>query len=402
MPEFLVNYYYKFLKVYWLLRYYIKPVKSPRVYIRKGIGRMRFLETLNKRKIDYVLLRWWENLPEIPEGEDLDILVRDEHRDLMKDLVTFRNNGTGDKCDIYTLTGSNFGSHRGLPYFQSNLGITLLNTKVLYRGAYVPSPQLYFASLAYHAVFHKGKGSGLPGFCIQSSDAEHEYPTILNNQAKALDLDVDMTVQGIYQWLEERDFSPADDTLTKLVEIKPELAFLQKPLFSDARGGDLIVYVVRERLVKDGLLDDFKTFLEKEFLFDVVDVKMLDVKEKDICASRIRGGKWDQGPYKFSGGEPVALVVVFDPSPKPLNDEDMKRQPRMTNRNNLEAKYRYRDKIQDGGLKKSDYNGVHSSDNEHDAWYYISLLGDSYNNKVLAEVESRREHKKRLEGLLQV
>lgn len=93
--QLLVNYYYKFLKVYWLLRYYIKPMKSPRVYIRKGIGRMEFFEALNKRNVDYVLLRWWEDLPEIPEGEDLDILVRDEHRDLMKDLVTFRDNGTG-------------------------------------------------------------------------------------------------------------------------------------------------------------------------------------------------------------------------------------------------------------------------------------------------------------------
>src|SRR5690554_1025291 len=191
MPEFLVNYYYKFLKVYWLLRYYIKPVKSPRVYIRKGIGRMRFLEILNKRKVEYVLLRWWENLPEIPEGEDLDILVRDEHRDLMKDLVTFRDNGTGHKCDIYTLTGSNFGSHRGLPYFQFNLAKTLLQTRILYRGAYVPSPQSYFASLAYHAVFHKGLGSGLSGFGSKSADAEHEYPSILADQAKELDLNID-------------------------------------------------------------------------------------------------------------------------------------------------------------------------------------------------------------------
>src|SRR5690606_16152725 len=159
--QLLVNYYYKFLKVYWLLRYYIKPMKSPRVYIRKGIGRMEFFEALNKRNVDYVLLRWWEDLPEIPEGEDLDILVRDEHRDLMKDLVTFRDNGTGQKCDLYTLTGSNYGSHRGLPYFQSHLAHELLRTRVLYRGAYVPSPHPYFASLAYHAVFHKGIGSGL-------------------------------------------------------------------------------------------------------------------------------------------------------------------------------------------------------------------------------------------------
>src|SRR5690554_3153675 len=93
-----INYYYKFLKVYFLIKELIKPQKSPRVYIKKGIGRMEFFEILHNRKINYVLLRWWEDLPEIPEGEDLDILVRDEHRDLMNDLVTFRDNGTGHKC----------------------------------------------------------------------------------------------------------------------------------------------------------------------------------------------------------------------------------------------------------------------------------------------------------------
>src|SRR5690606_15250572 len=84
----LKNLYYKLLKVKDLFI----PYKSPRVYIRKGIGRMEFFEILHQRKIDYVLLRWWEDLPEIPEGEDMDILIKDEHRDLIQDLLTYRDN----------------------------------------------------------------------------------------------------------------------------------------------------------------------------------------------------------------------------------------------------------------------------------------------------------------------
>src|SRR5690554_3333208 len=167
--QIFINYYYKFLKVYFLIKDLIKPHKSPRVYIKKRIGRMEFFEILNERKVEYVLLRWWENLPEIPEGEDMDILIKDEHRDLIQDLLTYRDNRTGLKCDFYTLTGSNYGSHRGLPYFQSNLAYNLLKNRKLYRGAYVPSPTEHFASLAYHAIFHKGIGSGLSGFQSQTT-----------------------------------------------------------------------------------------------------------------------------------------------------------------------------------------------------------------------------------------
>ena len=42
-------------------------------------------------------------------------------------------------------------------------------------------------------------------------------------------------------------------------------------------------------------------------------------------------------------------------------------------------------------VKKSNYNGVHSSDNEQDALYYISLLGKNYQNKITKELETRRE-----------
>lgn len=374
----------------------IKRKKSPRVYIKKGIGRMEFFAILNSRNVQYVLLRWWQDLPLIPEGEDMDILVLDEHRNLLNDLVDHFDNGTGLKCDIYTINGSNYGSHKSLPYFQINLAYKLIQDRILYRGAFVPSPFSYFASLAYHAIFHKGYESGLSGFDKTQLEVEHDYTSVLSTERNKLGLKVAITVNGLFDWLDEHDFLPADDTLSKLAEIKPELAVFQKSLYSDIRGGDLIVYVIRERMLEDDLLAYFKDFLKKEYLFDILDIKVLDAEEQELCRKKIRGGKWDKGPYTFSGGPPVALLLAFDHNPLPLSDLELKLQPRMTNSHNLHAKYEFRDIIANLKLRDGDFNGVHSSDNEQDAWSYISLLGEDYKQKIIVEVENKRNNVQRV------
>lgn len=369
----------------------IKPKKSPRVFIKEGISRTKFFDILHERNVKYVLLRWWQDYPEIPEGEDMDILIPDNDREKLDDLVVFYDNGTGLKCDIYTIEGGNYGSHKNLPYFQSNLAHTLLETRVIYKGIYVPAPIPYFASLAYHALFHKGINSGLPGFSNLISDLEHNYLKILEDLVKELKIEVDLTVVGIFSWLKIHNFAPAEDTLSKLVEIIPELNFLQPPLYSDIRGGDLIVYILRKRLVEENYLETLVEFFKKEFHFDIIDVRILETHEKFTCSRQIRGGKWDRGPFKYSGGQPEAFVIAFDYQPWPLSDEDAKKQTRMTNRNNPNAKYAFRDIINQN-RKNNNYNGIHSADNEHDAWFYISLLGNDYHNKIIKEVEFRREH----------
>lgn len=383
----------KILKKFYdrLRRAIIKPIKSPRAYIKEGISRMEFFRILHDRNIEYVLLRWWHNLPEIPEGEDMDILVKDEHRDLINDLIVFYDNGTNLKCDFYTIAGSKYGSRRNIPYFQSNLAHNLIETRIFYKGAYVPSPLAYFASLAYHAVFHKGFNSGLPGFDEIPIEVEHDYTSVLKEQSLKLGLDIEITVQGIYNWLNEQNFAPADDTLAKLVELKPELSFMQKSLYSDARGGELLVYLVRERLFNDGFLPDFKAFLEDKFQFDVIDVRILNPAEKNLCTRQIRGGKWDKGPYQNSGGPPAVFVVAFDYHPWPLDSEEARKQTRMTNRNNPNAKYDFRNLINSSTNLNGKYNGVHSADNELDAWFYISQLGQAYHKKIQEEVEIRRQ-----------
>ena len=390
--QFLRSFYNKSAQNYRKLKCYIKPYKSPRVYVKNGIDRMEFFSILNERKIEYVLLRWWKDLPVIPEGEDMEILIRDEHRDLIEDLLTYTDNGKGLKCDIYTVTGCNYGSYKGIPYFQSNLAHELLDTRTKYRGAFVPSPKLYFASLAYHALFHKGYTSGLAGFNKKATNMEHDYSKVLAEQMLVLNLKFKLDARSVYNWLSDQNFAPAEDTLSKLSEIRPELSFLQEKLHCDIRGGELMVYVIQERLVKDRILQDFTSFLEKELQFDIIDVRILSQVEKERCRRQICEGKWNEGPFRYSGGNPEAFVIAYDYHPFPLSDEEMKKQSRMTNANNLHAKYAFRDLISKKLVsRKSHYNGIHSADNEHDAWFYISLLDDSYHEEIFSEVEKRRE-----------
>src|SRR5690606_21006110 len=127
-----------------------------------------------------------------------------------------------------------YGSRRSIPYFQANLAHTLINTRVFYKGAYVPSQIPYFSSLAYHALFHKGNRSGLAGY-ETVPEVEHNYSVILRDKAVELGIKVDVTVKGLYEWLQKEGFAPANDTLTKLVEHRPELSILEAPLFSDVR-----------------------------------------------------------------------------------------------------------------------------------------------------------------------
>jgi hypothetical protein len=368
---------------------HLQTVRPQRVYLKKGVKPIDFLKALTQRNVEYVLLRWWENLPEYPKGEDLNILVKDEHRDQMDDLLTpFDSRGT--KCDVYTVTGAKNGSRINVPVFPYNLTQALLNTRYLFQGAYVPAPVPYFASIAYHAVLHKGHNSGVPGFGVAPTKYVYDYSTVLKEMAAHLGISVEITVTGLYNWLKKEGFAPAADTLTKLVENRPELSILETSLFSDIRGGELIVYVVRERLLQDELLYDFINFLKDNYHFDVLDVLVLNNAQKNTCTSQIRGGKWDNGPFEYSGGPPVALVSVYDYHPGPLSEAEQKKQTRVTNKNTIDAKYRFRELVNSMASTKGVYNGIHSADNEHDALYYLSLIGEDYLEKITTEVECRR------------
>ena len=151
-----------------------------------------------------------------------------------------------------------------------------------------------------------------------------------------------------------------------------------------------MVFVVRKKLVNDGLLGELEKFLKDKHNFDIIDIKILTDTEKKVYRTEVRGGKWDAGSYRHSGGLPYAVISAFDYQPSPLNSAEIFKQPRMTNRNNLIAKNQFREYGNKVVLFRSHYSGLHSADNEIGAWEYISLLGPDYLEIIKEEVERRR------------
>ena len=133
---------------------------KPKRYLKSGTRPQDFFKHLNNAGVRYLLLRWWKSFPQIDRGEDLDILV---HADDYRKIEALLSSTPSElKCDVFTHDGTQ--SHRKFkgPYFPPSLASDLLKTRVLYQqSVFVPSEQLYFASLAYHAVFHKGAAGGL-------------------------------------------------------------------------------------------------------------------------------------------------------------------------------------------------------------------------------------------------
>jgi hypothetical protein len=49
-----------------------------RRYLRPGVTLEALFDELNRRGVRYAVLRWFETLPSVGPGEDVDILVADE------------------------------------------------------------------------------------------------------------------------------------------------------------------------------------------------------------------------------------------------------------------------------------------------------------------------------------
>ena len=61
-----------------LLKNRLRKNRGKRRYIHPKLGVEGFFKELKKNDISYCVLRWFETLPLVEEGEDIDILVADK------------------------------------------------------------------------------------------------------------------------------------------------------------------------------------------------------------------------------------------------------------------------------------------------------------------------------------
>ena len=137
-----------------------RPHRGARRFIPHQIGVEGFLRRLQHDNIPHAVLRWFDSLPAIAPGEDLDLLVDDAHLETVRKILT---NGVGiQPIDLYSVSGHSGSDFRGMPYYPPNCASQMLDGAIVHRNlCRVPALREHFLSLAYHAVYHKGSASGL-------------------------------------------------------------------------------------------------------------------------------------------------------------------------------------------------------------------------------------------------
>lgn len=307
----------------------------------------------------YVVLRWYETLPEIAPGEDLDLLVADEDLPALEAVLDSRPGTIA--CDVYTVTGLPGTDHEGMACYPPRLARRILDRAVLWHGARVPCPVDAFDSLAYHAVFHKGR----------LADDYHDYAAALAEKGAAVGLVPPGSVDGLADLLDARGWTPPLDTVARLGRRNPWAAARHAAAVArdEATCPGLAVFVVRETAAAD--VARVRDRLGAEG-FTVLAVERLDPAARTRLTEAARGGNWGRGPYPRDGGPPAYVVVAVDVMPTPPSARTRAAWPGVDNERLL-VKEEIRASLNAGLPVAEHRNAVHSSDNAAEALSYLRL-----------------------------
>lgn len=363
--------------------------RQKRHFIRPELTITQFFTQLKARNVRYVTLRWFEDLPEVEAGHDLDLLIADEHIDRLVDLVTFWP--VGQPLDIYSVTGRPGYSYSPSPecgemaVFPPRIAARILAESVLHKDIFsVPNPLHHFLSLSYHATYLKGRKSGLRNRsdpAIDPAPGSHDYAKILGAMARKLGilLPEDPTCEDLDEVLSQHGWRPPMDVLER---ISPSSPWIERRFFQrdESVPDGLAVFLIRERAMSERLEPEILKSIRSRG-FETLLVKKLTDSETAILAASSRGGNWGEGPYKVSGGPPRCFVVAVDVRPIPVG-ELQRFHPLLDNARIHYAKNAIREAINGSRPSHEQYNALHSTDNKHEAWRLINKLAQDRASEI--------------------
>jgi hypothetical protein len=347
---------------------------------------------LRQENIEYVVLRWFESLPEFEPTGDIDLLVADE--DFSRVLQILRSGPAIRPCDVYTPSGLRESSYLKASYYPPQLACRLLTNAGDHRGfCRVPSERDYFHSLAYHAIYHKGPESNLPGadaYRRHDRRSSRDFTSILANMAGRLGIDVEISLEGLHEYLARHDWAPPPDLIVRMAASAPRNRWLQE--LATRENGNLsvdprlTVFIIRESALDAGVHEQIISMIE-HYGFVPLARKRLSAAEVQHGAPRTRGGNWGPGPDDHLGGLPAILLVTYDPNPLPPTRSQRKRFPLVTNAHTL-AKEEIRRRVNQLIAPRHPINGVHSSDYGAEAHHFLHVfaaeLVPEINEKIAA------------------
>lgn len=360
-----------------------------RRYLSPRLGVPGFFRKLQDEKVNYVVLRWFEELPYLAPGEDLDLLVADEDVGVAERLL---QDGVGlIPCDLYSVSGLPDTDYRGMAYYPPPLAEQLLERAVWHRDLYrVPSQEDHFFSLAYHALYHKGEQAGLPTTLSipVGKHVEHDYAAHLTRLAEHTGQDLPTSMESLEAQVRAKGWGPPVDTIARLAH---QNTWLRERLLETATGPGgpypgLTVFFIRRKAVELGFQDRLIELIAAEG-FHVLGVERLSAEARQRVQGLVRGGNWGRGPYPSSGGEPAVVVVGMDFLPIPPSREAKARFLTLDNERVL-VKDKIRHWFNARVPAEERCNVLHSSDNQAEAHHYLQLaLAPDQVEQLLARAE---------------
>ncbi len=371
------QFYYRYL----LLKSRIskQPVKIKRRYIHPKLGVEGFFNSV--KDLDYVVLRWFENLPHVDKGEDIDILVSDAHLDRIDKFLKGAK-GYGTPCDIYTCGGLPGTDFRSVPYFPVKIAENILKSSIMQNGLVkIPDSEHHLLTMMYHTVYHKGFESGLDSCFNKPADIkkpDHDYSEILKGLAKKtkIKLPAKLTIEALDDFLFKRGWRPQNDTLKKLSRRN---LWLEKCFFSsesdlEQHWSGFTLFIIREKGLP--FLSEIKKLLWDEG-FDIISENEIPLYKRESAANNIRGGNWNRGPWPASGGGPAYIIAVYDLHPMEVDILLAEKHLGIENARISKTKVKIRDHV-NGLFKRGEWcNVLHSADNPVEALEYaLHLIPD--------------------------
>jgi hypothetical protein len=194
-------------------------------WLPAGLTLDDFFDVLRRERVSYVVLRWFDGLPEVESGHDIDMLIADEHVEFVQSLLSDRPRRGSQHLDVYSVSGLPGSDLAGTPCFPPRLAGDIVGSAVWLRDKYrVPRPECHFLGLAYHAAYHKGYRSGLSaghGADEVRRRGSHDYEAVLTDLAAELGVSLTPTLDGVDRYLAKHELRPSLDTMRRLAPSNP-------------------------------------------------------------------------------------------------------------------------------------------------------------------------------------
>lgn len=352
------------------------PRLAARHYIPHALGLDGLFRAFEQLDVPYVVLRWFEGLPHVREGRDIDLLVADEKLDAVRTLL---NSQPGiEPADIYTPSGLPHSDYFSTPYYPSENAHHVLTRARWHQGyCRVPEPLDHFHLLVYHAIYHNGPRSGLRsrrGTVKPHARPAHDFQRVLSELARELGISVELTLEGLHEYLTSVGWAPRPDMLARMAAHytrNPWLKTLAKELDAEVNDHRLTVFCIRQKADELGFTDEIIEMLRRSG-WQIVTSKKLTSEEIQHAAAHLRGGTWDKGVFPTSGGPPAVIVVAYDPQPIKPTRAQLRKDPNMVNARQL-VKHKIRTWINEKVPRDEAFSAIHSTDFGGEAWYCLKL-----------------------------